>query len=309
MTKSTGPQAHSYFRISTSKHAKRDSLRRQFLLSEAWGEKNGLVLDAGLRIVDGASAISEENGSFGALGALLRAAENGEVPRGSYLLVESLNQLSTIDMVVGLLRNGVTIVSLCDQTEYSEKSLNDLGGLMTSITGMFRAREESAAKLLRVSALWEEKRASLGQMKRMSCAPSWLRLSIDRKTFVVIEARAKIVNEIFQNTLRGLGTITISKALNSSGCETWGAGGRKALKWDPSTLAKILGNEAVFGRYRSRRWVEGKADEVIDNYYPAIVSEDLFNRVRASRPGKPCMPGRGVGSDTHPFQTITLLAL
>jgi DNA invertase Pin-like site-specific DNA recombinase len=314
MTKSPRPRVYLYLRYSSAEQANGDSVRRQDSLAETWCLRNGFEFDDVQRIVDeGISAYHGKNSTKGNLGTFLDDVEKGEVPRGSYLLVESFDRLSRENILTafglfsGLLLKGITIVTLADNVTYLPESSNDLGGILSSIVKMSLAHEESLKKSQRGEATWVGKRDAARDVngtKLTARAPGWLRLAPDRKSFIVIDERAKIVNQIYEDTLRGFGRERLARALNESGCEIWGDGRRKGRKWHPSTITKILDNEAVIGRFQPHRLVEGKrvkAGEVIENYFPAIVSEDLFYRVQASRSGKPCMPGRNGISVTNLF--------
>src|SRR5258708_29355680 len=89
------PRAFSYRRFSTPEQAKGHSLKRQIEAAEAWCAKQNVELDRELTFEDLAvSAFHGRNVEVGALGVFLRAVEDGRVPRGSYLLVESLDRVS-----------------------------------------------------------------------------------------------------------------------------------------------------------------------------------------------------------------------
>src|SRR5690606_33715882 len=89
------PLAYSYVRMSTDAQQKCDSLRRQTELSKAYAERSGLTLVEDFKLHDiGVSAFKGDNAATGALRRFLEAVENGKIPQGSYLLVESLDRLS-----------------------------------------------------------------------------------------------------------------------------------------------------------------------------------------------------------------------
>ena len=90
------PLAYSYIRFSTKEQAKGHSLKRQTELREAYLSKRpDLTLDTSLTLEDlGVSAFKGANSDEGQLGAFIRAIESGIIPRGSYLLIESLDRLS-----------------------------------------------------------------------------------------------------------------------------------------------------------------------------------------------------------------------
>src|SRR5262245_19177135 len=90
--------AFSYLRFSSKKQGAGDSIRRQYELAEAWAKKIGIPLDTSLRIDKGISAFKGKNADIGSLGEFLRLVENGRIPKGSYLVVESLDRLTRNDV-------------------------------------------------------------------------------------------------------------------------------------------------------------------------------------------------------------------
>src|SRR5215471_18471211 len=97
-TKTARPTAYSYIRFSSPEQAKGDSIRRQESLRDAWLAKTGAVLDTSLSLRDeGVSAFAgahRQNADRHALAAFLELVKQGRIPRGSYLIVESLDRLS-----------------------------------------------------------------------------------------------------------------------------------------------------------------------------------------------------------------------
>ena len=97
------PKAYSYIRFSTPEQAKGDSLRRQLQLSRAYAEKHDLDLDETLRLDAGVSGFHGANlKPQAALGRFLEEIEAGKVPKGSFLLVESLDRLSRTEATQAL---------------------------------------------------------------------------------------------------------------------------------------------------------------------------------------------------------------
>jgi hypothetical protein len=87
--------AFSYLRFSTPEQASGDSRRRQLAMAEKFAADHHLKLDRQLSFRDlGVSAFRGENAKEGALRAFLEAIEHNLVPKGSFLLVESLDRLS-----------------------------------------------------------------------------------------------------------------------------------------------------------------------------------------------------------------------
>jgi hypothetical protein len=118
--------------------------------------------------------------------------------------------------------------------------------------------------------------------KKLKACPSWLALSDDRTSFVFLADRAKIVRNIFELSLSGLGCYTIAKQLNDKHVPAFGPSGR----WDQSTIHNILASRATVGehqpkQYRNRR--EFPVGNPIPDYYPSVVEEHLFQAVQIAR--------------------------
>jgi DNA invertase Pin-like site-specific DNA recombinase len=87
--------AYSYLRLSSDAQRKGDGERRQLEETQAYCVEKGLHLDATLRDI-GVSGFSGANRERGALRRFLDMVRSGRVPRGSHLIVESLDRLSAI---------------------------------------------------------------------------------------------------------------------------------------------------------------------------------------------------------------------
>src|SRR5690348_10044439 len=95
MSKTTRRRAYSYVRFSSALQAEGGSLDRQTRLSREYCERKKLTLDESLTLQDlGVSAFRGDNVREGALAGFLEACRMERVPRGSTLIVESLDRLS-----------------------------------------------------------------------------------------------------------------------------------------------------------------------------------------------------------------------
>jgi DNA invertase Pin-like site-specific DNA recombinase len=222
--------------------------------------------------------------------------EAGKVPKGSYLLVESLDRISRQEIVpsIGLLLRiielGITLVTLqnnrvCDNRTRMED-------LIVSLTIMSRAHEESQLKSQRVGAAWANKRANAHQFKLTKWCPAWLKLSADRRQYDVIPDRVAIVRSIFEDTIAGIGGLAITKRLNERKIAVMG----KSKGWHQSYIAKILANRAVIGEFQPcKTSADGKREPdgpPIKGYFPAIIDEELFYRAQKARSER-WISGRG----------------
>lgn len=283
--------AYSYVRFSTPEQAKGDSVRRQVENARKFAREQGLALDESLKD-EGISAYRGNNKEKGSLGAFLAKVEAGDIPKGSYLIVESLDRLSreqvhvALRLFLTLIEHGIVLATLSDNKIYSDASIaQSPTELIVSIALMMRSHDESATKSQRISEAWEKKRrlAETNQVAMTKICPAWLRKA--GQSYTAIEERAKIVKDIFDWAIDGLGTRVIAKRLNQSGIQTWTSKKDKRSIWHDSYIKKILENPSVYGEYTPRSKRAGGSDETagetIEDYFPAVVDRETFYKARA----------------------------
>jgi DNA invertase Pin-like site-specific DNA recombinase len=183
------PRAFSYRRFSTPEQAQGHSLQRQSDAAEAWCAAHNVELDRELKFEDlGVSAFRGRNVEVGALGAFIRAVEDGRVPQGSYLLVESLDRINRDQVLAAqalfsqIILAGVTLVTLTDIKVYSKDNVNaNPIDLIVAILTMIRAHEESAMKGMRVRKAYDNKRKVAREQPDgkpfTRVLPGWLRVN------------------------------------------------------------------------------------------------------------------------------------
>ncbi|MER2218893.1 recombinase family protein [Methylobacterium brachiatum] len=285
--------AFSYVRMSTEKQIKGDSLRRQLEWGRQYAAANDLLLDDSLRDI-GVSAWKGNNRKRGALGEFLRMVEFGEIPRGSYLLVESLDRLSrtqvmdALEVFTGILRSGISIVTMGPPEQiYTWEGINgDFGQLIITLTVMARAHEESQRKSERIRAAFATKRKlSQNGVRTNSSPPKWITATqIAKGEFTYsLNERAPLIEWIFQKSAEGIGFDRIAKELNAKGEPTLklSAGG-----WFFTSVANIVLNRAAIGEYQPHEAVDGKRvprGDAIPDYYPKVVTAELFLRAQKIR--------------------------
>ncbi|HEY9074270.1 MAG TPA: recombinase family protein, partial [Desulfobaccales bacterium] len=289
-------KAYSYIRFSTPGQEEGDSLRRQTEQSEKYAQAHNLTLDDSLRLQDrGISAFKGAHRTKGCLGEFLRLVETGEVEPGSILLVENLDRLSretvwdALKQLTGIIDSGIKVVTLTDRMEHTKEIINaNPGQLAMSVMIMGRAHEESAIKSLRGREAWDNKRREAGSKPLTARCPAWLRLSVDRKSFMVRPEVAQVVNWIFRMKLDGKGSESIVRVLNAEK-DIWRPPARGEKNpvggWRKSYITKILGSRAVIGEYQPCKKVDGKRvpeGEPIPGYFPAIIEPELFHQVQGA---------------------------
>lgn len=296
-------KAFSYIRFSTPEQSKGRSQARQLEGAVDYCRKHNLALDETLSFQDlGVSAFRGRNLEEGAaLGAFLKAVRDGTVPKGSYLLVESLDRVSrqaarrAANTMGEIVDEGVTVIDLSDGgREYSAEILDeDPMAFLMMIVRFMRANEESQRKSERLTDAWAKKKKSANnQVPMTAMCPAWLALNKDRKGYTVIKDRALTIKRIFDEAASGLGMYAITRRLNDPEKPTPHFG--KSNGWRLPYVALILKNRAVLGEYQPHKYIDGKRVPVDENgeplpkgvikpipyFYPKIIEAELFERVQ-----------------------------
>ena len=305
-------KAYSYLRFSTPEQMKGDSLRRQTELARRYATQHGLLLDEDLTFKDaGVSAFRGKNAEAGKLAYFLEAVRSELVPRGAYLLVESLDRISrqaarrALRVLEEIVDEGVTVVTLNDGKAYTAEGLtDDPWSLMMALMTFIRANEESATKARRLKEAWKQKRRTAADKPLTARAPAWLRLdrNATSATWAVLEDRAAVVRRIFDMTARGHGQHTIAVTLNREAVPTFG----RAKMWHRSYVKKIVANGAVVGEltphtvsHDARGKRTRRPEPSLPNYYPAVIDLETFTKVQAMRAGSKRQPSAKTGSITY----------
>jgi DNA invertase Pin-like site-specific DNA recombinase len=299
MSKNRPPRAFSYIRFSTPQQAEGGSLDRQTRLTAAYCKRKGLTLDESLSLNDfGSSAFREDNVRNGALAGFLEECRLGRVPRGSHLVIESLDRLSraeirpALQLFLQLQDYGIWIVTHEPAREY-DPDASDALALIEPLIIFARAHEESVMKSHRRRDGWRQARERVqkdGGSLLKTC-PAWLEVA-DGKYHVKEEAAAA-VRRVFALARDGLGLYRISARLEAEGVPPIGKGG-----WGKRYVHKILTGTAATGTHQPMKKDGGRSvpdGPPIPNFYPPIVSEEEWQQARAalrSRAAGGCKDGR-----------------
>lgn len=314
--KAQSRRAYSYVRFSTGKQAEGGSQTRQTALSQAYCERKQLTLDDTLTLQDlGVSAFRGDNVREGALAGFLDACRTGRVPRGSVLIVESLDRLSrdqirpALQLFMAIQDYGITIVTLQPEREYPPDDTDALS-LIEPLIVFARAHEESAMKSHRRRDGWKQARdkARAGGGPMMKTCPAWLEVTEDG--FSVKKEAAAVVQQIYAMARDGLGVHRITARLNLDEVPAIGAKSR----WVKAYVYRILTNPAAMGTYQPQKQAGKRVvpdGEPIPGYYPAIVTEDEWNDAQAAiqRRGGGRGAGRKGADETNLFSGLLYCAL
>lgn len=299
------PLAYSYQRFSSPRQAEGDSVRRQTEVRDAFLAKHGLALDDSLTFRDaGVSGFrGRHRGDRNDLGRFLALVREGRVPRGSYLIVESLDRLTreeirpALTLLLNLIEAGVRIVQLLPTEAVYDEGVEPMA-LMMAIMELNRGHSESRLKSERVLAAWEAKRVRARESKKPVSAkcPAWLTRSGDR--YELDPEKARVVRRLFEMADAGWGIQAINRRMVDEGVPCVGPSGR----WTLGYTGRILRGAAAVGVYQPTRKRKPHGDPIPD-YYPPVVTPELFERVRLAMARRRLYPGRHA-SRTNLFKRI-----
>ncbi len=290
------PKAYSYIRFSTKRQGKGDSLVRQLNKSREYAAANNLDLQEATFEDLGVSAFDRSNVTRGALAAFITAVESGAIERGSSLLVESLDRLSRSDLMdaMGLLSRlvklGVRVVTVVDGRVLDEVTVKEPMNVMYAVLIFIRANEESETKAERVQEAHKRKRDNRSTFA-FGQGPGWLCPNESKTGWEPVAELAESVRKVFDYAAKGYGATAIARIANKEG---WPVPAR-AKDWHKTLPIKLVHNRRVLGEFEpqtkagKRRVPTG---ELWENYYPAIVSRELFDQANAAVERRRVLPKR-----------------
>lgn len=263
--------------------------------------------DNGLELADtkeylffdhGRSAYKAEHlDDTGDFGRFLKCVDDGTIPAGSYLIVESLDRLSreevkeALPRFLDLLKKEICIYTSIDKHLYT-KDYN-LTDLVISVISMSRAHEESSTKGRRVSDAWRQKQVLARDKKTPlgAACPYWLKLV--EGAYQPLPERVEVVRRIFDMTIQGYGQAAICRRLNNDNVPVFGSTRstqekprNKSGLWGTSSVEKILNNRALLGEYQPTHLVDRVREndgEPVEGFYPEIITPDVFLQAKAAR--------------------------
>ena len=278
--------AYSYIRFSDIRQAGGDSERRQVDLHERWmSSRPDVELDTSLRMVDrGVGAFRGLHRSDKhCLGMFVKQVENGKVKTGSFLLIENLDRLSreevhdAVELLLKLTRLGVVVVQLspvvCEYVYPVEMSK-----LIIAVVELARGNSESKMKSERVAKAWgaaRERARTTGAVVNLRTLPGWCEMHNGK--IRVIPERAAVIRRCHKWAQDGYGVNQITKKLNDEGLKPWG----RAKLWSEAVVYRLLTARTIIGEWQPGEGGRGgrerrKVGEPILNYFPSVVTDDVF---------------------------------
>lgn len=265
-------------RFSDPRQAIGSSADRQLQYAQKWAADRGLVLDESLSLRDeGLSAYHQQHVKQGALGAFLRAVDEGRIPDGSVLIVEGLDRLSRAEPIQAqaqlaqIINAGITVVTASDGREYNRAGLKAQPmDLVYSLLVMIRAHEESDTKSKRVKAAIRRqcegwKAGTYRGLIRNGKDPQWLRW--DGEAWQLVPERVEAVRYALELYRQGDGATRAVRKMAERGyaLSDRGVAGHQIYR-----LVKL---PALRGAKRIS--IDGE-DYLLEDYYPRLLSDEEF---------------------------------
>lgn len=279
---------YSYARVSSKKQIVKSGLERQEKLAKDWADKNGYTFTKAFKD-KGLSAHKGNHATFGELAEFIAQVNGGVIPKGSILAVESMDRLSRQEILPALaqftnfLTAGVEIYTIIDDQYYTYESVNkNPMQLLISITLMSGAHKESHTKSVHIKEARNKKHAKAIVDKNTIITkqlPFWLDVKQqDNINVIGVNDYAKTVELIFDQALKGQGSINIARYLNDNNIKCYPNRTKTKSKhnWNAQKLTRILNNERVTGLF-----ISSNSNPNIANYFPAVINKSDFLKVQA----------------------------
>lgn len=293
-------QAYSYIRFSSARQSKGGSLERQTTATAEFCRRKGWTLSQTTFADLGLSAFKGANFDGGNLGLFLEAVKNGSVPKGSVLIVESLDRLSRNeptealqDIFGKIIRAGVDIATLVPERHYSHpiKPYE----LIELVIILIRANEESARKSGFSNSAWRKVRE--GKTTFKGNCPVWLTWDGSKH---VLNDKAKTIRKVFEVASTGIPCASVCRELNKAGVATLG----NASLWSDVVVRGVLRNRAVIGDYAAKRrdgFKRVATGDIVEGCFPAVVAKPVFWQVQKVLDSNKMVKGRGASKGINLF--------
>lgn len=277
---------YSYQRWSSAVQSDGTTKARQTFAAEEYAKRNDLEV---VEIVDaGISGFKSDNSKSGALSKFLAAVDEGLIPNNAYLFVESLDRITrdeidiALELFMGILRRGITIVTGMDNKVYTSAGIKDNPiDLLTSILLFTRAHEESKTKQNRTNgnALAMIRRFQSGlptTIKAVGSHPWWIDCSTGK--FEAVRRHPTLwqpAQDAINMFMDGMSVFKVVQYLNEKYPHAY-----KGKAWKTANIRKLRFNKAVYGLREIT--VDGK-NYGLPNYFPALITEGQFERLKQIR--------------------------
>lgn len=281
------PAGYAYIRHSTKRQGgeDKDSVTRQKESIRILAEQYAVdIPDDNFFYENGVSAFSGKNRTHGKLKDLIDQIDSLRIRPGDYVFVESIDRLSrqrllqAKELVNGILEKGIILVTTIDNQRYekaSEKNgIDDLSqDILLSVIAK-RAHEESRTKSVRRLSAWTKAKKLADEVQKPFNAkrpPFGVQYNETTGKFEPNPEQVDELTRVFES-LRLQGVTSTIKEINKT----------SKVRWTQNRVKDIFEKKYPLGFMYSQIKVDGKMqfDKYIENYYPQIISYELFEQAR-----------------------------
>ena len=283
-TEGTGTTVHklaySYRRYSSSNQRDGSSLERQFeMAQEVCSDKGWTLVD--LPPDEGLSGFKGLNKIKGTLGTFLKRVNQGEIQKGSVLIIEKMDRFSRdeVDLVIPdflkLLQNGIEIFSCVDQTHYTLADIRKNPMTLTyAVMAMAMANDYSKSLGNRITKSFDIRLAQCQQGDKYnlgSWKPYWVDFIGEHKKAgeFGLNKHAATITRIVREYIQGRSMYQIAKGLIADKVPTLLGG-----KWAQGTVANLLRHQCLTGH----AVIKGIT---LKGYYPPVITQKEQEKLSA----------------------------
>jgi hypothetical protein len=199
-----------------------------------------------------------------------------------------------------------------DDQEWSKERLTNPADFMLSVMLLYRGHDESRVKSQRIRAVHDRARQQLDR-SIFGRAPGWLSRTANGTAWEAVPELAAIVKQVFELAASGYGGVAIARRGNK---ENWPVPSLSAQErgttWHTTLAAKLVRNRAVLGELEFSVIRDGKSTatgQVVKDWYPQIIDDELFARANAAIDARRGMPNRRDASYRNIFQGVIFCGL
>jgi len=271
--------AFSYLRVSDPKQARdgRVGLDRQEESFLPFCERHGLIACPDALVDKGRSAYHGTHRKKGALGRFIQAAEAGQIPEGSVLVVDDLSRFSretashSEELLHRLWKTGCALGVVAELDKVITREVYDRDDYVGTVLDRNRrmVNRDSAEKARKISDVWQRRQRDWQEHRKpylgKGARPEWL--SDDGSKFTEIEQTVELVQRMFKLCAKeNMGGTQIAEILNAEGIKP-----ARSDAYGPTRILRILHDRRVLGE---KEWPDGSTSP---DYFPRIIDQALWD--------------------------------
>jgi DNA invertase Pin-like site-specific DNA recombinase len=300
-----GRPAISYFRYSSPPQGHGSSIERQ---EEVFGEVlKYFELTVATGFEDrGVSGYKGHNRTRGQLKDLLDKVRDGQIKRGTVLVVEDAHRLSREGVLVvwpmlsNLVQAGIVLITGVNKTIWCEARLNSSENhvLHAAINAALEYSANISFMATKAHRSRRKKMAAGEQIIMNGKAPAWIGRELcpdGTKGGYQLNPHAETVKRIFDAAAQGHSIRAIVDSLNSSDVPLLPGAG---TEWRVPRVAAILHDRHVLGLHTPLRRKKGAKPEPLgpeSKVYPPVIDSALWDKAQAMLDAKRTLVGRPGG--------------